>query len=168
MLAPIFAALSFSSLALSAALDRRVDDTAIWPVTELNVHYSDNNSSASTLEFIVEWSRGTATCATSFPFNQLPTNNIYCDETARNPSFNLTATKDGIFNETAFTLNVKGSVRITTQMSHLYKATQEILANSPGSADEYLECTDQADGVQCGLAKPLNLTAEYTNPYTSA
>jgi hypothetical protein len=50
-------------------------------------------------------------------------------------------------------------------MSHQYIATQEILADRPGNADEYLECAEQ-DGVQCGLAKPLNLTATYTNPYT--
>lgn len=50
-------------------------------------------------------------------------------------------------------------------MSHTYHAVQEILADSPGSSNEYLGCTEEEDGVQCGLIKPLNLTAEYTNPF---
>lgn len=111
MLARVLAALSFSSLALSATLGRRVDDTAIWTVTEFNVDYHPDDTLDSTLNFTLEWSRGTAICATSFPFNQLPTNYIYCDESTRNPGFNLTATNEGVFNETALKLHVAASIR---------------------------------------------------------
>jgi hypothetical protein len=110
-----FLTLPLTPLAYSSPLTRRAaDDTTYWPVPSFAITYTPSGTSNSSLNFTVEWSRGVATCATSFPFNELPTRNIYCDEEKRNPTFNLTATDEGVFNETGFRVNVKGSVRYAT------------------------------------------------------